>query len=78
MELMTRRERIDRIIDWFEQDRRARELAALFRKHGTNCLTDEAQEEYARRCIGSYKFTQKLNRENRDRAAIAKATGGTP
>lgn len=66
---MTRRERLDRIIAWFDPVRRGYELKRLIAKHGTACLTDEAQEEYARRCIRSYKFSQKLNRENRARRA---------
>lgn len=70
---MTRRERLSRIVEWFEGNRKRWEFERLIAKRGLSALTDEALEEYARMCIASYKFSQKLNRENRARRASKEA-----
>lgn len=67
---MTRRDRLIRIVEWFDERRRRWEFEGLIARHGLSVLTDEAMEEYARACIASYKFSQKLNRENRARLAM--------
>ena len=65
---MERREKLVRIVQWFDDRRRQWELARLLQKRGVeNCLSDDAMEEYARMLWRSYRFTQKLNRENRAR-----------
>lgn len=70
---MTRRERLTRIVEWFEDRRSRRQLDDLIAKRGLTILTDEAMEELARRCVADYRFGQKLNRENRARRVAQEA-----
>jgi len=72
---MTKRARRLRLIARFDGlrpgSRPSRELADLFATHGLALLTDAAIEQLAAAVAGSYRFSQKLNRENRARRRAA-------
>jgi hypothetical protein len=51
------------------------EFDRLLSVHGLDLLTDEAVEMLASRVVASYRFSQKLNRENRARKAARVITG---
>lgn len=69
---MTRRERHIRILDNFGglrgSHRVKREFDRLLSIHGLDLLTDEAVEMLAARTVSSHRFSQRINRENRERA----------
>lgn len=62
---MTRRQRHNNILAWFDRSRVKWELDGMLAGKGLSILSDEATEELARRCIASHKFTEKLNARNR-------------
>jgi hypothetical protein len=72
---MTKRARRLRLIARFDGlrpgNRVSRELAGLLELHGLALLTDTAVEKLAAAVAGSYRFSQKLNRENRARRRVA-------
>ena len=61
---MTRRERHLNIINWFCERRRAAVLARMIDTEYTP-LSDAALEEFARRLLADYAFSQKLNAKNK-------------
>ena len=72
---MTTRERRLRLLSRFDGlrpgNRVSRELADLLAIHGLALLTDDAIDRLATAVAGSYRFSQKLNRENRARRRAA-------
>ena len=72
---MTRRERHERIIDWFTDRSREWELQPLLRRHGLSAFTDEFIEEFASALVKSEKRQQAMNRRNRE---VLAARGATP
>ncbi len=60
---LTRRERHERIIEWFGRDSFTRRI--FFQSQRLDVLTDEAIEELARKQLSDYAATQRRNAENR-------------
>lgn len=67
---MTRRERHERILQWFSERSVNWAKGELEARHGLSLWTDEAIEKLARRCLENYRRQQRMNEENRKRAKV--------
>ena len=65
---MTRRERLERIANWFDDRSFRFARDRLLSRHGLSAFTDEALEELASDLWRTYQREQEINRRNRELA----------
>lgn len=65
---MTRRERHERIVRWFDERSFRFARDRLLARRGLAAFTDEALEEFASDLWRTYRRIQEMNRQNRERA----------